>query len=92
MTLTGIAGASLMIGGLSGVRAVVFDFNGTIAGDDEPQYRVHAETAAAEPAVTLDRPFFQARGTVSPVRPETVVLIRSRRSSPARRAPRPGPC
>ncbi|MBB5078737.1 HAD family hydrolase [Nonomuraea endophytica] len=61
MTLTGIAGASLAIAGLSGVRAVAFDFNGTITSDDELQYLVYAETAAAELGVELDRPFFRAR-------------------------------
>lgn len=61
MTLTGIAGASPAIAGLCGVRAVAFDFNGIIPHDDEPQYLVYAETAAAEPGVELDRPFFRAR-------------------------------
>ncbi|MFI6394890.1 hypothetical protein [Nonomuraea sp. NPDC050540] len=60
MTLTGIAGASPAIAGLCGVRAVAFDFNGTITRDDELRYLLYAETAA-ELGVELDRPFFRAR-------------------------------
>ncbi|MFI6901707.1 hypothetical protein ACIBKY_10615 [Nonomuraea sp. NPDC050394] len=81
MTLAGIAGASRAIGGLCGVRAVAFDFNGTIAG--EPQYLAHAETAAVEPGTGLGLPGPARLGrdlarprTVSPARPGAAVLIR----------------
>ncbi len=61
MNLTGIAPAidrMITVGGVTGVQAVVFDFNGTITDDDEFQFIVYAETVAAKMGAELDRAFF----------------------------------
>lgn len=45
MFMTGTEkGDSVRIGSLSGLRAAIFDFNGTITDDEEVQYQVYADT------------------------------------------------
>jgi beta-phosphoglucomutase len=63
MTATGVIGTAMPaieVGGIPGVRAVIFDFNGTITNDEDLQYFDYAGTVAAELGVRLERAFFSS--------------------------------
>jgi HAD superfamily hydrolase (TIGR01509 family) len=48
-------GNCFAIGTLTGFRAAIFDFNGTITDDEELQYRIYAETFEEELGVRFSR-------------------------------------
>ncbi|GAA4080603.1 HAD family phosphatase [Actinomadura miaoliensis] len=50
-----MTGPGLTIAGLPGVRAAIFDFNGTITDDETLQYEVYAEILAEHLGVVLER-------------------------------------
>jgi beta-phosphoglucomutase len=63
MTVTGVTGTAMPaieVGGIPGVRAVIFDFNGTITDDEDFQYFDYAGTVAAELGVQLEHSYFRS--------------------------------
>jgi Haloacid dehalogenase-like hydrolase len=56
ITSTGICQfGTVCVGSLTGIRAAIFDFNGTITDDEDLQYQVYAETFAEELGVEFSR-------------------------------------
>ena len=50
-----MTGRAATVGGLAGVRAAIFDLNGTITDDEQLQYEIYAELSRELLGVDLDR-------------------------------------
>jgi beta-phosphoglucomutase len=69
-----ITHTSLEIAGIPGIRAAVFDFNGTITSDEEQQYQVYAEIFYEEAGIRLSQEYYESR-LASLTDPEIITAV-----------------
>jgi HAD superfamily hydrolase (TIGR01509 family) len=60
MSVNTVHQPELSVGSLHGVRAAVFDFNGTMTDDEHLQYQVYAETFLRETGIRVTREAFES--------------------------------
>ena len=72
---------SLEIAGIPGVRAAIFDFNGTITSDEDQQYQVYAEVFYEEVGIRLVQEYYKSR-LASLADPEIITAVLERSGIP----------